>query len=74
MKSVNMFHDILRSIFSVQKMSPPERERIFYLKVIQIKQRYFGVNLPLQGEIIYIIKLHCALSAKRYHDSQVFYS
>ena len=33
-----------------------------------------GVNLPLQGEIIYIIKLHCALSAKGYHDSQVFYS
>ena len=38
------------------------------------KKSIDGVNLPLQGAIIYIIKLHCALSAKGYHDSQVFYS
>ena len=26
----------------------------------------------MKGELIYIIKLHCALRAKGYHDSQFF--
>ena len=40
---------------------------------IHIQQKDIdGVNLPSQGEIMYIIKLHCALSAKGYHDNQVF--
>ena len=66
MKSVNMFHDILRSIFPVQKMSSSERERILYLKVIQIKQIFFGVNLHLQGESTF--KSNIMLNAEGYHD------
>ena len=54
-------------------MSSPERKWGLDLEAIHIQQKSLdGVNLPLQGEIIYIIKLHSALSAKGYHDSHVF--
>ena len=56
-------------------MSSPERKWGLDLKAIHIQQQNIdGVNLPLKGELIYIIKLHCALRAKGYRDSQVFYS
>ena len=59
------------SFISMSEKCPLQNEN--EVIAIHIQQKGIdGVNLPLQGEIMYIIKLHCALSAKGYHDSQVF--